>query len=85
MSALSERLQEGEQPIWRFVACRRDAARRGVRERAFLELHVGVQVDLSSLGGFVTESERNHGQVYAAMQQAHRGRVSKRVERVERY
>lgn len=49
LSALSESLQEGEQRVGRFVACRRDAARRGVRKRALLELHVGVQVDLGCL------------------------------------
>ncbi|SHJ88356.1 Transposase IS66 family protein, partial [Paraburkholderia terricola] len=73
LSALSESLQEGEQRIWRFVACRCKTTRRRVRERAFLELHVGVQIDLSSLGGLVTEPERDHGQVDAVMHQAHRG------------
>jgi transposase len=81
LSALSESLQEGEQRIWRFVACRCKTTRRRVRERAFLELHVGVQIDLSSLGGLVTEPERDHGQVDAVMHQAHRGRVPKRMRR----
>jgi hypothetical protein len=34
-----------------------------------------VQIDLSGLGGLVTEPERDHGQVDAVMHQAHRGRV----------
>ncbi len=49
LSALSKALQEGKQGVGRFVTRRRNAARIGVRKRAFLEPHVGVQVDLGRL------------------------------------
>ena len=49
LSALSKVLKEGEQGVRRSVTRRHDTARIGVRECAFLEPHVGVQVDLGCL------------------------------------
>ena len=46
LSALSQCLQEREQPVGRPVAARGSAGRRGALDRALLQREVGVEVDL---------------------------------------
>ena len=53
----------------------------GMCERAFLQLHVGMQVDLGCFGRLVTEPECDYGQVHSTSQQIHGGRVPKRMRR----
>ena len=65
LSALSKPLKEGEQWIGSLVSRRHEAARVGVRECAFLESHVGMQVDLSRLRRFMTEPKRDHARVHS--------------------
>ncbi len=50
-------------------------------ECAFLELHVGMQINLGCLRRFVTEPESDHAQVHTAPEQVHGCRVSQRVRR----
>jgi len=50
-------------------------------ECTFLELHVGMQINLGCLRRFVTEPESDHALVYTAPQQVHGCRVSERVRR----
>jgi len=48
-------------------------------EGAFLDPHVGVQVDLGRLGGFMAEPQRDDGEVDAAPEQGHRRGVPQRM------
>jgi len=48
-----------------------------VTEGAFLQPHVGVEVDLRRLYRFVAKPERNHRKVDSSPQEIHRGGVAK--------
>jgi (p)ppGpp synthase/HD superfamily hydrolase len=50
-------------------------------ERAFLQLHVGMQIDLGRLRRFVAEPKSNDAQIHTTMQQGHGSRVPQRVRR----
>ncbi len=78
---ISQPFQEGQDWVRRPIALRRYAGRRRVRQRAFLQPHVGVEVHLGRLRGFVAEPERDHAQVDAAVQQRHRGGLPQGVRR----
>jgi len=56
-----------------------DAKRRGARERFFLQLHVGMQIDLGGLDRFVSKPESNHGTVNPILEKVHCSGMSKRV------
>ena len=51
-------------------------------ERAFLQLHVGVQIDLRRLGGLVPEPESNHSLISVAMSSSTLSRLPIRVARL---
>lgn len=52
-----------------------------LRERLFLEPHVGVDIDLGRLHGFMPKPERDHGLVYSVMKQFHRRAVPQSMRR----
>jgi len=52
-----------------------------VTEGAFLQPHVGVEVDLRRLYRFVAKPERNHRKVDSSPQEIHRGGVAQRMRR----
>ena len=81
LSALSKALEEGEQGVRGLISSGRKAARLGMRERAFLELHIGMQVDLGRLRRFVTEPKGDHAQIHSPPQQAHGRCVPQGVRR----
>ena len=60
---------------------RLEAAGTGVGQGSLFELHVGVQVNLSSLGGFMAEPKSDHTQIHAAVEHGHGCAVSKGVWR----
>ena len=51
----------------------------GVCQRSFFKLHVGMQVHLSSLCGFVTEPKSDHAEIHAAAEQSHGRAVTQGV------
>ncbi len=75
------RFQEGEQLVARAVAAvlRLDRPRLG--DGLLLHLHVGVDVHLRRLDRFVTEPERDHRTIDAAVQELHCGAVAENVRR----
>ena len=56
-----------------------DPKRRGARERFFLQLHVGMQINLSCLNGLVPEPESNNRTVDTILEEVHGGGMSQRV------
>ena len=56
-----------------------DAKRRGARERFFLQLHVGMQIDLGGLDRFVSKPESNHGTVDPILEKVHGSGMPQRV------
>jgi hypothetical protein len=52
-----------------------------MRECAFLESHIGMQVNLGRLRRFVTEPKSYHAQIHSTLQQTHGRRVPQRVRR----
>ncbi len=75
LSALSKALKEREQGVRGFISSGHKAAHLGMRQRTFLQLHVGMQVDLGCLRRFVTEPKSDHAQIHSPPQQAHGRRV----------
>ncbi len=80
-SAYSERFQEGEQLVVRTIPPRMRFRVGDLSERFFLQPHVGVDIDLSGLHGFMPEPEGDYRLVDAMVQQFHRSAVAQRVWR----
>ena len=76
LSALLKALKEGEQGVRGFISSGHKAAHLGMRQRTFLQLHVGMQVDVGCLRRFVTKPKRDHAQIHSPPQQAHGRRVA---------
>src|ERR1019366_7634949 len=67
--------EEGEQAVGGLVAAGLGAGRAGAGDGAFLERHVGVQVDAGRGRIFVAEPQSDDGDIYPCVQQCHRGGV----------
>ena len=52
---------------------------RGARERFFLQFHIGMQINLSCLDGFVSKPERNNGTVDSMVEKVHGSGMSQRM------
>ena len=56
-----------------------DTKRRCARERFFLQLHVGMQINLSCLDGLVPKPESNNRTVDAILEKVHGGGMSQHM------
>jgi len=60
---LSERFQERQQAIAGMESAERSIHRHDLFERFFLHSEIRVNVDVGGLDTFVTQPERNHGDI----------------------